>query len=210
MTEIFRLGVGYLLRGESGAVLVDAGEKATPERVRELAGNVPVRLVLLTHAHFDHMATAGMISRTLRVPIALHPADRPLLMDGYAQAMNNRGLPGRILRFFSQRMVKRMVRRMGLMDFTPTIDLEDGMSLAEYGVDAVVIALPGHTAGSVGVLVNGRELLVGDAMMHMLRITPALIFENERDMLWSVERIRSSRARRVYVGHGKPFDIRKV
>ena len=38
-----------------------------------------------------------------------------------------------------------------LQEFKPDIFLKDGDSLSGYGVNASIIALPGHTDGSIGI-----------------------------------------------------------
>ena len=40
----------------------------------------------------------------------------------------------------------------GFEAFEPDALLEDEESLAEYGLDATILSLPGHTPGSIGVL----------------------------------------------------------
>ena len=86
--------------------------------------------------------------------------------------------------------------------FTPDVYVEDGQDLSEYGVSARVVALPGHTKGSVGVLTGAGGLFVGDAMAHMGFEMP--IYEDRRQMEKSAAKIRSSGARTVYFAHGLP------
>lgn len=51
--------------------------------------------------------------------------------------------------------------------FEPMVYLQDGDNLNEYGVDAKVVELPGHTEGSIGLEIEGDKLFVGDALMNM-------------------------------------------
>lgn len=75
------------------------------------------------------------------------------------------------------------------------------MPLAPYGIDGKVVALPGHTAGSVGVLLATRELLVGDAMSGLWAPGPAWCYEDKSLMEESLEKIKALRPRRIYTGH---------
>ena len=43
--------------------------------------------------------------------------------------------------------------------FTPDLHLADGDDLAQYGLEAAILSLPGHSRGSVGVLTAGRVVL---------------------------------------------------
>ena len=82
---------------------------------------------------------------------------------------------------------------------------EDGQSLADYGADARVVALPGHTPGSIGVLTPEGELILGDAMFHMLRPTGSRLYEDRAEMERSLEKISKLPVKRIFPGHGKPI-----
>ena len=135
------------------------------------------------------------------VPVALHPADLPLLEHQSARPLNAQGVRGQMLRYFSQKLMQKP-----LEPFSPEILLSDGMHLNDYGVDAQVIELPGHTAGSTGVIA-GEAIVVGDALMRMPALSPPLIFEDRKSCLESVSRIRESGAKIVLTSHG--FTIRR-
>ena len=99
--------------------------------------------------------------------------------------------------------------------------LEDGDRLDEYGVPARVLALPGHTAGSIGLdLPEGRPLggagpdwaggqtLVGDALMNMGRPGLSLLYEDREALAESGRVIAGLGERRIWFGHGGPVGNR--
>ena len=67
------------------------------------------------------------------------------------------------------------------------------------------MALPGHTPGTVGILTDGGDFVVGDAMFDMLRPTGSRLYEDGDEMRRSVEKIRASGAKTIWVGHGNPI-----
>ncbi len=79
--ELERLEVGpwpmncYLLRcPTTGEVaIVDPGADATS--ILAAVGGAPLRLILLTHAHPDHVGALEDVQRETNAPIGLHPAD---------------------------------------------------------------------------------------------------------------------------------------
>ena len=79
--ELQRLEVGpwpmncYLLRCPvSGELaIVDPGSDA--ETILEAAGHAPVRFILLTHGHPDHIGALEAVRQATGAPVAVHPAD---------------------------------------------------------------------------------------------------------------------------------------
>jgi hydroxyacylglutathione hydrolase len=79
--QLQRLEVGpwpmncYLLRcSETGEVaIVDPGADA--ETILAAVGDAPVRCILLTHAHPDHVGALEAVRQAAGVPVGLHPAD---------------------------------------------------------------------------------------------------------------------------------------
>lgn len=92
---------------------------------------------------------------------------------------------------------------------TSDILLKEGDSLSEFGMDAEIIELPGHTAGSIGIKLGEDSMLVGDALMHMTKAGPSLLFEEYDQMLESVRKVQNMGDLKIYFGHGKMVQNRK-
>jgi len=185
--------------------LVDTGKREYFDRVAEACKAYHVKLIVLTHAHFDHAENAAQISRTLGIPIGMNEADRDLIKSNNNQALSAKSLLGKIvlsasLKDFSARTMQQ---------FNPDVLLNDGDNLANYGIDAEIISLPGHTKGSIGIDVEKRDLIVGDALMNMFYPTVSMLFHNKSDMLESAGKISRLGKRTIYFGHGKPVPNRQ-
>lgn len=65
MSEIHRIKCGnvncYIVKNGTGAILVDTGKKEFIDRVLEACRLHNVKLIVLTHAHFDHAENAARI-----------------------------------------------------------------------------------------------------------------------------------------------------
>lgn len=130
----------------------------------------------------------------------MHKDDLNLIESNNNQAMSAGNFFGRIVlsasvRDFSRRKMKA---------FTPSVFLEDGDDLEEYGIKAKVIGLPGHTKGFIGIDIAGKELIVGDALMNIFRPGVSMLYNDEKAMLESAEKITRLGERTIYFGHGKP------
>ena len=84
-------------------------------------------------------------------------------------------------------------------------------SLADYGIAGKVIYTPGHSSGSVSVLLETGEAFVGDLAMNTLPMTfrPGLpVFGDNMDMIKnSWKTLLNQGAKKVYPGHGEPFSV---
>ena len=89
-------------------------------------------------------------------------------------------------------------------DIKPNIVLHHHDNLSNYGINARIISLPGHTDGSIGIDVDNKHLIVGDALMNMFYPTVSMLYHNREKMLESARKISRIGNRTIYFGHGKP------
>lgn len=209
MAEVIRIGgmvSCYLVVDKGSAVLVDTGPRFMRALVERRMKRYDVKLIVITHGHADHAANAAYFAQKHGIPVAIHEADRALLKAPQAQPMHADTLLGR--------MIAGMSGMMGVPDdlkaLEPSVSLSDGMSLVDYGVNATIIALPGHTEGSIGVLVDGDKLIVGDAVMNLAGTHISRLFVDKQQMLGSMEAIRALGVRTVYVGHGRTLRAERL
>lgn len=201
--ERIKCGTGncYLLRENDNAVLVDTCQTKYLSKILEACRGVNVRLIVLTHGHFDHIQNAAALSEALQAPIAMHEADLPFISDLCAEPLDAERPMGKLL----LSLIRSGKGTPALAPFEPTLFLRDGDSLSDYGVEAKIIGLPGHTKGSIGILAWGTVLLVGDAMMNFMTPSESLIYSDYNQMQRSLSIIGSVCPEAVYFGHGKPL-----
>ncbi len=76
---------------------------------------------------------------------------------------------------------------------------------AEFGFDAKILELPGHSKGSIGVLTGNGDLFCGDLLMNMLKPDTHFMIDDYADFTSSIEKLKKLDIKTVYPGHGKPF-----
>ena len=205
MSEIHRIKCGngncYIVENGVDGILVDTGKKEFAKRVMEACRQYHVKLIVLTHAHFDHAENAAQISNALGIPIGMSEKDCNLIPSNANQGLSAETFLGKIV--LSVSLKDFSVRT--LQEFKPDILLKDGDSLSEYGVDASVIALPGHTDGSIGIDVDHKGFIAGDALMNMFYPTVSMLYHDKNEMLDSAKKISGLGNRTIFFGHGKPL-----
>jgi glyoxylase-like metal-dependent hydrolase (beta-lactamase superfamily II) len=208
MSNIERIHCGngnaYIVSEGENAILVDTCRTQYRDMILEKCRAKKIRLIVLTHGHIDHMQNAAYLSKGLDVPIAMHEADFALVRDNLAEPMYAETLLGKIILSLSQKSFAADIAE----PFAPGLYLKDGDTLGEYGVPATVIALPGHTKGSIGLLVGDADLIVGDALMNMSWPTKSPLYGDKARMEQSAAKISAAGTVTIHFGHGKPVKNR--
>lgn len=208
MENILRIPCGsgncYLVSKGENAILVDTCREKYRQTILDACRKYRVRLLVLTHGHLDHVQNAAFLSQKLECPVAMHRADLELLKDNLKQSLSAHTVLGRLLLAVSI----KSLQTDHIPAFTPSIFLEDGDSLASYGISGTVVGLPGHTDGSIGLDIAGKDLLVGDALMNMFYPTVSMLYHDRQVMMESVKKIQALTPRTIYFGHGKPVENR--
>jgi len=94
--------------------------------------------------------------------------------------------------------------------FKPDIYVSDGQRLSEYGFDAEILHLPGHSKGSIGVLTNEGNLICGDLFMNMPTPNLHFMIDDLPAAKTSMNKLKFLGIKTVYPGHGKPFLMERL
>ncbi len=208
MVKIHRIISGnvncYIVADSDMAILIDTGRKKYREKILERCKEFHVSLIVLTHGHMDHCQNAAYLANALHIPIAMNKRDMNLIPDNRKQSLLAKTFLGKIVLSVSLSSFEKD----SLEVFEPTIYLKNGDDLSDYGIDARVVELPGHTKGSIGIEVEDN-LFVGDALMNMFYPTVSMLYVDEQEMLSSAKYIGDLGEKTIYFGHGRPKRNRK-
>ena len=171
MREIRAISFGgvncYLLTTETGFVLIDTGfSKNRVDLARELESTGctlgTLKLFLLAHGDFDHSGNAQCLHEKYSVKIAMHIDDEGMVEKGDLFHNRNANLlmrvMGKIMLFFLRGGLKKDER------FTLDLHNDEGYALSEFGLNATVLYVPGHSKGSIEILMSTGDLFCGDLL----------------------------------------------
>jgi hydroxyacylglutathione hydrolase len=189
-------------------LLVDSGARGD---LREIADKLEdlgialrdVKCAVITHGHADHAGTARAM-QALGIKLIMGAGDRERAQRGEHGAHHATGVFAWLLHF---------VLPEEYTPFTADVQVTDRYDLAPCGVAGEVVATPGHTAGSVIVLVGGGTIAVvgdlfrGGRLGGFVDKTEPMVHFFHDDMAQAHAEIRKLLARGVewfVLGHGGP------
>ncbi|MCQ1950317.1 MBL fold metallo-hydrolase [Arthrobacter sp. zg-Y859] len=204
----------YLVDTDDGITVIDTG---LPGHWNDLLAELKsmgrslddIRGVVLTHGDSDHIGFAERLRRSQNVPVFVHSEDADRARGGKKPkpAMGPMR-PGPVVRFFAYALRKRGWRPTYL---TQVSEVADGDVLPLPGSPRV-IALPGHSPGSVAVYVPvadavfvGDALTTRDVLTGQTGIRPAPFTDDPALALNSLNRLAGLEATWVLPGHGAPW-----
>ena len=205
----FRLGRVncYLLSTEGGYFLIDTSSSSNrSELERELknAGCEPgnLKLTILTHGDFDHSGNAAYLRRKYHMKIGMHADDLGMVKDGNMFSSRQKGN-----NIFTRKLIPILIRFGESERFEPDFYLEEGDDLSEYGLEAKVLSIPGHSLGSIGILTRSGDLFCGDLFESTKEPVLNSLMDDPAAAVSSVQKLKSLEINTVYPGHGSPFQM---
>lgn len=199
----FDVGQAYLWQDDDGLTLVDTGPAGAGEAIaaaiREV-GRRPEELarIVLTHGHGDHAGSAAEIRSWSEAPLIAHHLEAPLVR-GNADQLEP------VLLDWERPLYDAVSSHLGAAPTSVEQEVGDGDVLA-FGGGAHVLAIPGHTAGSIAVyLPQHGVLFTGDTVAEYQGDVILGVFNTDREeLVRSADRLAGLDAETICFGHGEP------
>ncbi|MDD3853277.1 MAG: MBL fold metallo-hydrolase [Syntrophomonadaceae bacterium] len=202
----------YLVEAQDGYIMVDAGSQHRGKkflRAIRQRGIRPeeIKLIVITHAHFDHVGSLAAIQGYCQCPIMMHPLEARLVEGAIVVIPPGANALGRVVSWMGE-------HNKILLGFPATkveYLVEHEYDLRAFGVSGKVISTPGHTPGSLSVVLDDGRAMVGDLAMNQFFTQNYPVFAELPEKVYaSWQLLIDHGVQQIYPAHGPAFSIERL
>lgn len=200
----------FLISSENRHILIDSGSRFDYNNVLNvLKKNIPkgdqLSYLILTHTHFDHVENAARLQKHFGMKIIVHRNETQYLIRG------NTPVPAGTNRFFSSLVKAGKKLIPWYFNYTPVLPdimVDDHLDLRELtDLDLQIIHTPGHSSGSLSIIINREYAVVGDALIGIFEKSVFPPFADKPDvMLKSWKKLLDTNCHTFLPGHGNEIE----
>jgi hydroxyacylglutathione hydrolase len=198
----------YVVANGKQAILIDCGMKKKEKKFLAALKQVQlspqdIQLIILTHTHYDHAGSIAALQQITGAKILGHKAEASCLAQGHCAFPKGTMWFPKIMSAIGNALNKRVGRYAPV---TPDILISKRFDLQPFGIDGYILPTPGHTAGSISVIIEEDHAIVGDTLFNIFRHSVFPAYANDQEILLkSWKKLLEMGCEHFYPGHGKPF-----
>jgi glyoxylase-like metal-dependent hydrolase (beta-lactamase superfamily II) len=157
--------------------------------------------IVLTHVHTDHVANVEQLRKQFHCPVIVSEKESYYLEQGFCSIPKG---TTKLTKVSTDFLGRREITFQRFEACQSALRINDKFSLKEFGIDAFIISTPGHTEGSISIIVENNIAIVGDTMVRKINGNIYPPFANRADLLkvtW--ERLHKTKCKIFLPSHGK-------
>jgi len=198
----------YLL-GEKNYILVDTGMDTSYKKILHELDQYQVKppeikLIIGTHGHSDHIGSIGSLQKVTGAQTLINSIEYKTMTGELEHGIKPRVRWTKAISSLGVDIGKPDTRNLDVFDIFP----EDEYDLNIFGVDGKVVHTPGHTKGSISIVV-GDEAIIGDCLMDFGKRgkprIPFIAYDLKR-VRHSLEKLLDMGVKTFYLSHGTSYD----
>lgn len=208
--EIFQVLSGrnncFLIPSENGNMLIDTGLEFAYASLRKHIAHLhlatgKIDYLILTHTHFDHCRNARTIQEEYGSQIVVGEKEADFVEEGYTPIPKGTFPFTKFLVDIGNMLGSG---RFSYKPFSAAIRVGDHFNLLDGDLKIDLISTPGHSTGSISIIVDDEIALVGDVMLNMFgdSIFPPFA-DDVPEMIRSWKKLLGTSCRLFLPGHRK-------
>jgi glyoxylase-like metal-dependent hydrolase (beta-lactamase superfamily II) len=188
----------YAWHDGDSVTLIDTGAPGSGAEILSAAPHID--RIVLTHGHVDHSGSAAELHNATGAPVLAGAGDAAAIRAGSA-------VPPPVFEDWEVAIYQRV--SVGLPDTAPAApvarELADG-DVIDFGGGAEVLAIPGHTQGSIAIhLPRHGVLFTGDTIANVGTVMLGTFNQDRAQTVASFQRLAALDVETACFGHGEPI-----
>jgi hydroxyacylglutathione hydrolase len=218
-TQFHRLPLGFvnsfLIQAKKN-ILIDSGVQKDGKKLFNLLSKISIEpkdigMVFLTHSHQDHTGALHLLKTISNCSVAVNRHESEYVEKGVSPRLVATNRTGIFFTWFTRLGPAKSSTAGTVVDWV----LEDKeYSLEPFGIKGKILYTPGHTSGSMSILLDSGDAFIGDLIQNLS------IFSNHPNMPFlvedaliikkSIQYLISEGACTFHPAHGKQFQARAL
>lgn len=195
----------YLVKTVNNAILIDTGQKRKVDKLTSFLKaysdhQLKLDYLILTHTHYDHTQNANQIKKLYSLKVIVHQKEADFLKAGFTTLPKGTTF----LTDFISSMGNKYASSIGKYSpVTPDIEFKDNYQLQD-DQSIKLIHTPGHTIGSISILIDDEIAIVGDTLFGILpnKILPPFA-DDKNELIKSWKKLSDTNCDLFLPAHGK-------
>ncbi|ORB68720.1 MBL fold metallo-hydrolase [Mycolicibacterium tusciae] len=188
----------YVWRDGDSATLIDTGAPGSGDEI--LAAVPQIDRIVLTHGHVDHCGSAAELQDATGATVFAGAGDATEIRNGTA-------MPPPVFEDWEIPIHQRV--SAGLPEAAPPVpglvELHDG-DVLDFGGGAEILAIPGHTDGSIAIHLPSRGVLfTGDTIANVGTVMLGTFNQDRAQTVAAFQRLAELDVETACFGHGEPI-----
>jgi glyoxylase-like metal-dependent hydrolase (beta-lactamase superfamily II) len=198
----------YVVANGKRAILIDAGMKRKQGKILAALAQMQlapedIKLIILTHTHYDHAGSLRALQQITGAKVLVHKAEASCLEQGHCAFPKGTMWFPKLMSVIGRALNKGVGRYAPVV---PDIAISRRFDLQAYGIEGYILPTPGHTAGSLTVVIEKDHAIVGDTLFNIFKHSVFPPYANDQEeLLKSWKKLLDIGCECFYPGHGKPF-----
>jgi glyoxylase-like metal-dependent hydrolase (beta-lactamase superfamily II) len=154
----------FLLAANERNILIDTGTKNKWNRLKKKLIHLNIHKIdylIVTHAHFDHAGNAAKVKDYFGTSVIVHRTEASCLISGKNSNTNGSNI---FTRFLFHIAANKIIAKLKYPPCRCDILMDSVFDLKTLGLNAYILHTPGHTTGSVSVIIDNEIAIAGDTL----------------------------------------------
>jgi hydroxyacylglutathione hydrolase len=161
----------FLLSDKGKNILIDTSPKFMWNRLQNRLSQLKIDKIdylILTHTHFDHAANSRQLKIKYGAKVIVHRSEVEYLANGENVLLKGTNPVSEVIAWFFGNLFLSLAKYESCQY---DLMVDSTFNLSDLGFNGYIIHTPGHSPGSMSVVIDDEVALVGDTMFGVFRCT---------------------------------------